>query len=52
MYLGLRGVMENMTGSKDYFTVNNNIDSPQFGALSQPLGHAITARIRLIESKK
>jgi hypothetical protein len=52
MYLGLRGVMENATNAKDSFVVNNVVDSPQFGAFSQPIGRALTARIRLIESKK
>jgi len=51
-YFGLRGVIENITNSGDYFVVNNVVDSPQFGTLSQPLGRAITARIRLIGSKK
>lgn len=50
-YFGLRGVIENITGSGNYALVNNNIDSPQFGTLTQPKGRALTARIRLIGSK-
>lgn len=52
MYLGLRGVMENALNRGDYGTVNNVVDSPQYGMFSEPLGRAFTARIRLIESKK
>jgi hypothetical protein len=44
--------MENATNAKDSFVVNNVVDSPQFGAFSQPIGRALTARIRLIESKR
>jgi hypothetical protein len=52
MYLGLRGILENATGSANYSVVNNVVDSPQYGQFSQPLGRGLTARIRLIESKK
>jgi hypothetical protein len=52
MYLGLRGVMENAMGAGNYTVVNNVVDSPQYGMFSEPLGRAITARIRLIESRK
>jgi hypothetical protein len=52
MYLGLRGILENANNSGNYATVNNVVDSPQYGQFTQPLGRAITARIRLIESKK
>ena len=51
-YYGLRGVMENATDSEDPYIVYNNIASPQFGAFSQPLGRAFTARIRLIGSSR
>jgi hypothetical protein len=51
-YFGLRGVIENMTGSEDPTVVNNVVDSPQYGTFSEPLGRALTARIRLIGSKK
>jgi hypothetical protein len=51
-YFGLRGVVENITGSGDYFVVNNVVDSPQYGTFSEPLGRAFTARIRLISAKK
>jgi hypothetical protein len=52
MYLGLRAVMENATGTANYSIVNNVVDSPQYHQFSEPLGRAVTARIRLIESKK
>ena len=50
-YFGLRGVIENISDSGDYYLVNNSVASPQFGTFSEPLGRAITARIRLIGSK-
>ncbi|MGA8742857.1 MAG: hypothetical protein WB561_16850, partial [Terracidiphilus sp.] len=50
-YFGLRGVIENISGSGDYTVVYNNVDSPQYGTFTQPLGRALTARIRLISSK-
>jgi hypothetical protein len=52
MYLGLRGIIENINNSGNYAAVNNVVDSPQYGQFSEPLGRALTARIRLIESKK
>jgi hypothetical protein len=51
MYLGLRGVMENATGRENPLVVNNNVDSAEYGAFSEPLGRALTARLRLISSK-
>jgi hypothetical protein len=51
-YFGLRGVMENMTGSRDPLVVNNVVDSPQYGSFSEYMGRAFTARIRLISQKK
>lgn len=51
MYLGLRGVLENATDRMDPYVVNNVVDSPLYGTFSEPLGRAMTARIRLIESK-
>jgi hypothetical protein len=51
-YFGLRGVMENMTNSRDPLVVNNVVDSPQYGSFSEYLGRAFTARIRLISQKK
>jgi hypothetical protein len=51
-YFGLRGVIENITDSGDYFVVNNVVDSTQYGMFTEPLGRAITARLRLIGSKK
>ncbi len=50
-YYGLRGVMENATGSENPAVVNNVVDSPDYGAFSEPLGRAFTARIRIIGSK-
>ena len=50
-YYGLRGVMENATDSEDPAIVNNVVDSPEYGAFSEPQGRAFTARIRIIGSK-
>lgn len=50
-YWGLRGVMENGTGSANPLVVNNVVDSPQFGTFSDTEGRAFTARIRLIGAK-
>jgi hypothetical protein len=50
-YFGLRGVIENVTNSGNPAVVNNVVDSPAYGAFSESLGRAFTARIRLISSK-
>jgi hypothetical protein len=50
-YFGLRGVLENATGRLNPAVVNNIVDSPAFGTFSNPLGRALTARLRLIGSK-
>ena len=50
-YFGLRGVMENATNRSNPLVVNNVVDSPQFGTFSESFGRALTARIRLIQSK-
>lgn len=50
-YYGLRGVMENGTGSSNPAVVNDVVDSPEYGTFSEPQGRAFTARIRLIGSK-
>jgi outer membrane receptor for ferrienterochelin and colicin len=50
-YFGLRGVLENATGSRNPAVVNNVVDSPDFRAFSEFPGRALTARIRLISSK-
>ena len=50
-YYGLRGVMENATGSENPGIVNNVVDSPEYGMFSEPQGRALTARIRIIGSK-
>ncbi len=52
MYLGLRGVLENVTNSMNPYVVNNVVDSPQYGIFSEPMGRAMTARIRLINSNR
>lgn len=51
-YWGLRGIMENATGSNNPGVVNNVVDSPQYLTFSNFLGRAITARIRLIGTRK
>jgi hypothetical protein len=50
-YYGLRGVLENATGSTNPVVVNDGVDSPEYGMFSEPQGRAFTARIRLIGSK-
>ena len=50
-YWGLRGVMENATGSDNPAVVNNVVDSPEYGTFSEFQGRAFTARIRLIGAK-
>ncbi len=50
-YWGLRGVIENATGSQNPAIVNNVVDSPEFGTFSEFQGRAFTARIRLIGAK-
>lgn len=50
-YIGLRGVVENITNSRNALVVNSCVDSPEFGTLSEFQGRPITARIRLIEQK-
>ena len=51
-YFGLRGVMENMTNSNDPLVVNNVQGSSQYGSFSEYLGRVLTARLRLISTKK
>jgi hypothetical protein len=50
-YFGLRGMVENITGRENPTVVNNDIDSPEYGTFTEPLGRAFTARIRLIGNK-
>jgi hypothetical protein len=50
-YFGLRGVLENATGRENPMVVNNVVDSPEYGTFSEPLGRALTARLRLIGTK-
>jgi hypothetical protein len=51
-YFGLRGVIENISDSENPSVVNNVTASPQYGTFSEFEGRALTARIRLISSKK
>lgn len=51
-YFGLRGMMVNATDSQNPTVVNNNVDSPDYMMFTEPLGRALTARIRLIQSKR
>lgn len=51
-YFELRGVYHNVNNSLDPYEVDNNIDSPQFGTYSQPLGRAFTPDFWLIGSSK
>jgi len=51
-YFGLRGIIENITDSQNPAVVNNNVDSPDYLMFTEPLGRAVTARIRLIQSKQ
>lgn len=50
--LGLRGIIENITGASNPSSVYSIVDSPRFGTFSNFAGRAFTARIRLIEAKK
>jgi hypothetical protein len=50
-YFGLRGVMENATGSENPLIVNNVVDSPEYGTFSEFQGRAFTARLRLIGAR-
>ncbi len=51
-YFGLRGVIENLTDSRNPVVVNNVVDSPQYGTFSEFEGRGVTARLRLIGSRK
>jgi hypothetical protein len=51
-YFGLRGVIENITDTHNATVVNTCVDSPEYGTFTEYEGRAITARIRLIGSKK
>jgi hypothetical protein len=51
-YWGLRGVMENALDNTDPAVVDNVVDSPQYLQFSQFQGRALTARIRLIGTRK
>jgi hypothetical protein len=50
-YFGLRGVLENATDSSNPAIVNNVVDSPEFRTFSEFPGRALTARLRLINSR-
>ncbi len=47
-YFGLRGFFENITDRQNPMVIQNNIDSPEFGVPTEPLGRALSARLRLI----
>lgn len=51
-YFGLRGIFENITDSRNPSLVNRCLDSPTYGTFSEFEGRALTARLRLISSKK
>ena len=51
-YWGLRGVMENALDNSNPAIVNNVVDSPQYLNFSEFQGRALTARIRLIGTRK
>lgn len=50
-YYGLRGLLVNATDARNPYVVYNNVDSPLYGTFAQPEGRAVTARIRLIETR-
>lgn len=50
-YWALRGGFDNITNRQNAFTVNNNIDSPQFLTFSNFDRRAFTARIRFLGKK-
>ncbi len=50
--LALRGGFEDITGRRNPFAVNNNIDSPNFLQFEAVAGRAFTARIRFLGRKK
>jgi hypothetical protein len=50
-YFGLRGIIANVTDRENPTVVNNVVDSPEYGTFTEPLGRALTARIRLIGNK-
>ena len=50
-YWALRGGFDNITGRKNYGTVNNDVNSPQFLAFSGYEGRGFTGRLRLLGRK-
>jgi hypothetical protein len=50
-YFGLRAIVANITDRQNPTVVNNVVDSPEYGTFTEPLGRALTARIRLIGNK-
>lgn len=50
-YFGLRGIAENVTDRTNPAVVNNVVDSPAYGAFTEPFGRSFIARLRLIGSK-
>ncbi|MGH9590919.1 MAG: hypothetical protein ACRD25_11020 [Terracidiphilus sp.] len=51
-YWGLRGVMENALDNSNPTVVDNVVNSPQYPHFSEFEGRALTARIRLIGTRK
>jgi hypothetical protein len=49
---GLECILENITGRENPTVVNRVVDSPEHGTFTEPLGRALTARIRLIGNKQ
>lgn len=50
-YWALRGGFDNITGRRNWWFVNNDVDSPQFLTYNGYSGRAFTARIRLLGRK-
>ncbi len=47
----IRAGFDNVTGRKNYFFVDNNVNSPHFGMFSGYLGRTFTGRVRFIGRK-
>ena len=50
-YWALRGGLDNLTGRRNYWFVNNDVDSPQFLTYNGYSGRAFTTRIRFLGRK-
>ena len=51
-YWAIRGGFENVTNRQNPYSVNNDIDSPQFLTFGSNFGRSFTTRIRLVGSSK